>query len=72
MRRGSRRTTSSSTGRSGARSLDLGMLRNHGPAEGEAYLAAGIPWFTTLFGRDSIIAALELVAFIPDASRSRR
>ena len=45
--------------------LDLGLLRNHGPAEGEAYLAAGIPWFATLFGRDSIIAALELVAFYP-------
>ena len=45
--------------------LDLGLLRNHGPAEGEAYLAAGIPWFTTLFGRDSIIAALEVVAFYP-------
>jgi glycogen debranching enzyme len=44
---------------------DLAMLRNHGPAEGESYLAAGIPWFTTLFGRDSIIAALEMVAFSP-------
>ena len=44
---------------------DLTMLRNHGPAEGESYLAAGIPWFTTLFGRDSVIAALEIVAFYP-------
>ena len=49
-----------------ARSIsDLGALRNDGPAEGEHYLAAGIPWFATLFGRDSIIAALEMVAFVP-------
>ena len=49
-----------------ARSLaDLKMLRNEGPDAGEHYLAAGIPWFTTLFGRDTIIAALETVAFQP-------
>ena len=44
---------------------DLVTLRNDGPDDGEHYLAAGIPWFATLFGRDSIIAALETVAFIP-------
>jgi glycogen debranching enzyme len=49
-----------------ARSIfDLAALRNDGPQAGEHYLAAGIPWFATLFGRDSIIAALETVAFIP-------
>jgi glycogen debranching enzyme len=49
-----------------ARSLvDLATLRNDGPGAGEHYLAAGIPWFATLFGRDSIIAALETVAFMP-------
>lgn len=49
-----------------SRSLaDLATLRNDGPGDGEHYLAAGIPWFATLFGRDSIIAALETVAFMP-------
>ena len=44
---------------------DLAALRNDGPGDGEHYLAAGIPWFATLFGRDSIIASLETVAFMP-------
>ena len=44
---------------------DLATLRNDGPGDGESYLAAGIPWFATLFGRDSLIAALETVAFMP-------
>ena len=44
---------------------DLATLRNDGPNPGEHYLAAGIPWFATLFGRDSLIASLETVAFIP-------
>ncbi len=54
-----------------ARSVaDLHALHNDGPAPGEQYLAAGIPWFATLFGRDSIIAALETVAFIPSLAVS--
>jgi glycogen debranching enzyme len=44
---------------------DLSTLRNDGPGDGESYLAAGIPWFATLFGRDSLIASLETVAFMP-------
>jgi glycogen debranching enzyme len=44
---------------------DLRLLVNDGPAEGERYVAAGVPWFTTLFGRDSIISALEVLAFRP-------
>ena len=49
---------------------DLAALRNDGPGEGESYLAAGIPWFATLFGRDSLIAALETVAFMPELAKS--
>ena len=40
---------------------DLTMLRSGlGDAE---YFAAGIPWYATLFGRDSIITALQMLAF---------
>jgi glycogen debranching enzyme len=43
--------------------LDLGMLRSQ--LGGETYFAAGVPWFSTLFGRDSIISAIELLGFAP-------
>ena len=40
---------------------DLQMLRtNIGGAE---FFAAGVPWFVTLFGRDSIVTALQTLAF---------
>jgi glycogen debranching enzyme len=50
-----------------ARSLrDLDMLRSE--LDGRSYFAAGIPWFATLFGRDSLIAATQALAFVPDVA----
>jgi glycogen debranching enzyme len=44
--------------------LDLHMVRSRD--NGHEYFAAGVPWYVTLFGRDSIISALESLAFQPD------
>lgn len=41
---------------------DLGMLRNE-LGEDVTYFAAGVPWFVALFGRDSIITALQTLAY---------
>ena len=50
-----------------ARSLrDLDMLRSE--LDGRSYFAAGVPWFATLFGRDSLIAATQTLAFDPDVA----
>ena len=51
-------------------SHDLRLLLNNGPAEGERYIAAGVPWFSCLFGRDSIITALQLLAVRPQVAQS--
>jgi glycogen debranching enzyme len=47
---------------------DLRLLQNEGPRAGEHYIAAGVPWFTTLFGRDSLITGLEVVPFMPQVA----
>jgi glycogen debranching enzyme len=47
---------------------DLRALVSPGPADGERYIAAGIPWFACLFGRDSIVTALELLAIRPQVA----
>jgi glycogen debranching enzyme len=44
---------------------DLRLLVNESPAGDERYVAAGIPWFAALFGRDAAITALEMLAFRP-------
>jgi len=43
--------------------VDLDMLQSE--IDGEAFFAAGLPWFGTLFGRDSLITALQTLAFDP-------
>ena len=49
-----------------ARSVaDLRLLLNESPGSPDRYVAAGVPWFSTLFGRDSIIASLQSIAFHP-------
>jgi glycogen debranching enzyme len=44
---------------------DLRLLVNDGPSLGERYVAAGVPWFSTLFGRDALITAFQSLAFRP-------
>src|SRR5205823_741408 len=41
---------------------DLGLLRSTLDG-GAGYFAAGVPWFVALFGRDSIITALQTLAY---------
>ena len=52
------------------RSLDdLELL--HSELDGHSYYAAGVPWFATLFGRDSLITSFQTLSFVP-AWRRRR
>ncbi len=45
---------------------DMELLRSE--LGGRSYYAAGVPWFATLFGRDSLIAATQMLAFAPDVA----
>ncbi|HUP82907.1 MAG TPA: glycogen debranching N-terminal domain-containing protein [Candidatus Limnocylindria bacterium] len=49
---------------------DLDLLLNDGPGAGEQYIAAGVPWFSCLFGRDSIITSLQMLAVRPEIARA--
>jgi glycogen debranching enzyme len=45
---------------------DLGALRTRpDPADGATLPAAGLPWFMTLFGRDSLIASFQALPYLP-------
>jgi len=45
---------------------DLHLLRT--TLAKRKYFAGGVPWYVTLFGRDSLISALEALAFLPDTA----
>ena len=47
--------------------LDLRLLRSR--LDGHTYFAAGIPWFTTLFGRDAATVALQTLPYGFDMAR---
>ncbi|MEP7158928.1 MAG: amylo-alpha-1,6-glucosidase, partial [Chloroflexota bacterium] len=49
---------------------DLRLLVNNGPGPGERYVAAGVPWFSCLFGRDSIITSLQMLSVRPEIAQS--
>jgi glycogen debranching enzyme len=49
---------------------DLRLLVNTGPLEGERYVGAGVPWFSCLFGRDSIITGLQLLCVRPQVAQA--
>jgi glycogen debranching enzyme len=47
--------------------VDLAALRFEAPIQpGHALPAAGLPWFMTMFGRDSIFTSLQALPFAPD------
>ncbi len=47
--------------------IDMAALRFSPPVAGGASLpAAGLPWFMTMFGRDSIFTSLQAVPFVPE------
>jgi glycogen debranching enzyme len=51
-----------------ARSLsDIRMLWTE--ADGRAFPAAGTPWYDALFGRDSCIVAMQMLAYRPEIAR---
>ncbi|WFE41996.1 glycogen debranching N-terminal domain-containing protein [Micromonospora sp. WMMD998] len=51
--------------------VDLAALR-FSPLSlgGQALPAAGLPWFMTMFGRDSILTCLQVLPFAPELSRT--
>jgi glycogen debranching enzyme len=49
---------------------DLAALRYYPPGWPDKMIAAGLPWFMTLFGRDSILTSIQALPFAPELARS--
>ena len=51
--------------------IDLAALRfqPHVLSQG-ALPAAGLPWFMSVFGRDSVITSLQALPFVPDMAKT--
>ncbi len=47
---------------------DLRMLAT--AIQDDVYIAAGIPWYVALFGRDSCISAYQSLAYVPEIART--
>ena len=47
------------------RSMDDLCLLRSSTTDGDPFIAAGVPWFATLFGRDGLVTSLQTVAFAP-------
>lgn len=52
------------------RALATLRIKGQGPTDGELLLAAGIPWFMAVFGRDALITALQAMPYHPDLARA--
>jgi glycogen debranching enzyme len=51
--------------------VDLAALRFHPKIiPGGSLPAAGLPWFMSIFGRDSIITSFQALPFVPDLART--
>jgi glycogen debranching enzyme len=46
--------------------VDLAALRFHKPVLLSAMPAAGLPWFMTIFGRDSLLTSFQALPFTPE------
>src|SRR5262249_28422950 len=50
--------------------IDLAALRFRGRLMPEALPAAGLPWFMTVFGRDSLLTSFQAMPFVPQLARA--
>ncbi len=46
--------------------MDLHMLAMR--VKGQTFFAAGVPWYVALFGRDSLVTSLQMMAYEPDVA----